>query len=188
MASTALPLIGIVLAGGRSSRMGRDKALLRWRGQTLLDHQLETLRLSGVDQTCVSGRRPEHNGIADPQPGAGPLGGLAGVAAAIQEDVNLLIVPVDMPLLSPELLRRLGHENPAASCLRFAGKILPVRLRLDRTARSLLQQRLEAERPGERSLHALQRDLNAAELALDETEADQFVDCNTPAVWQEIGS
>src|SRR5690625_331533 len=188
MASTALPLIGIVLAGGRSSRMGRDKALLRWRGQTLLDHQLETLRLSGVDQTCVSGRRPEHNGIADPQPGAGPLGGLAGVAAFIQEDVNLLVVPVDMPLLSPELLRRLGRENPAANCLRFAEKILPMRLRLDRIARRLLQQRLDAERTGERSLHALQSDLNAAELALDEAEANQLVDCNTPAVWQEIGS
>ena len=41
---TNIPIDGIVLAGGLSSRMGRDKALLPWHGRTLLEHTLDRLR------------------------------------------------------------------------------------------------------------------------------------------------
>jgi len=177
---------GVVLAGGRSSRMGRDKALLSWRGKPLVEHQLETLRVSGVDRACVSGDYPAYHDVADDFPGAGPLAGLASVARRIQRDATLLVVPVDMPLLSPWLLRRLRCEAPDEGCLRFAACVLPMRIRLGSVCRGALARLLrEADRSG-RSLRALQEAMGAAEIPVSSEERDQLADCNTESAWREV--
>ncbi|HET7268291.1 MAG TPA: molybdenum cofactor guanylyltransferase, partial [Oleiagrimonas sp.] len=148
--------IGVVLAGGQSQRMGRDKALLDWHGRPLIEHQLATLQAAGVTRACVSGLRPDYHGIADPLVAAGPVAGLAGVANDIADDADLLVVPVDMPLLSPSLLARLRTENLPARCLTLGAHVLPFRLRLDRATRALLSQLLATGNPRQRSLRALQ--------------------------------
>lgn len=71
---------GIVLAGGRSSRMGRDKALLPWHGRTLLEHMRGLLRQAGAQRVWVSGAYPAFAGIPDRIAHCGPLGGLYSVA------------------------------------------------------------------------------------------------------------
>ncbi|AHE52098.1 molybdenum cofactor guanylyltransferase [Sphingomonas sanxanigenens] len=85
--------LGVVLAGGRSSRFGSDKALARFEGRTLLDHALAALR-PHVDAVAVVGRAAgDVPGIADwPAPDLGPLGGLCGAlrhAAAEGHDAVL---------------------------------------------------------------------------------------------------
>ena len=103
--------LGVVLAGGRSSRFGSDKALARFDGRTLLDHALAALR-PHVDAVAVVGRA--HGavpGIADwPAPDLGPLGGLCGAlrfAAAEGHDlvlscsVDCLDVPADLLVAAP---------------------------------------------------------------------------------------
>lgn len=177
---------GVVLAGGRSSRMGCDKAMLDWQGRPLLEQQCERLRAAGVERVLVSGERPAHAGIADPLPGRGPLGGLVGIAAALgDEEVDLVVLPVDMPRLSPALLARLRDEQPQARALRPTGHVLPMRLRLDAGSRLRLLERLAAERPAERSLRALQEGEGCAELALAPAEVAELLDCNEPQQWQE---
>ena len=109
-AAERLPCIGVVLAGGRSTRMRRDKALLEWHGRPLIERQLDVLRASGVDELRVSGDRPAYLGVVDTQSGLGPLGGLAGIAAAMANDADLVVIPVDMPLL--------GAALAAAGCVR----------------------------------------------------------------------
>lgn len=180
------PCIGVVLAGGESRRMGRDKALLCWRGRPLIDHQLATLQAAGVTRTCVSGARPIHHGIADPLPQAGPVSGLAGVADHTTDVADLLIMAVDMPLLSSALLARLRTQCPQARCLTFAGHVLPFRLRLDAAARNLLRHVLASDDPRQRSLRALQHAIGTDTLALDANEAAQLIDCNTPADWNKV--
>ena len=64
-------LSGIVLAGGRSSRMGTDKAGLSFRGMTLLEWQVSKLQRLGIEEIIISGSR----GVRDVFPGRGPLGG-----------------------------------------------------------------------------------------------------------------
>lgn len=180
------PCIGVVLAGGLSSRMGRDKALLPWKGRPLIEHQLAVLREAGIDEVRVSGHRPGYRGIADALPQAGPLGGLAGVAETLIGDADLLVIPVDMPLLQPGLLRRLRAERLHARSLCFVGHVLPLRLRLDADSRARLLALLRHDEPRERSLRALQADIGSEEIALSAAEAAQLTDCNTEAMWSEI--
>jgi molybdopterin-guanine dinucleotide biosynthesis protein A len=181
-----LPCIGVVLAGGLSSRMGRDKALLPWQGRPLIERQLATLKQADVTETRVAGDRPDYGGIADAWPHAGPLGGLDGIARAIAGNIDLLVIPVDMPLLQPPLLRRLRCEHPGARSLSFVDHVLPLRLRLDNASRAMLQNLMQQDDPRQRSLRALQVALNHQALPLDASERAQLADCNTATQWNEV--
>ena len=177
--------LGVVLAGGLSSRMGRDKALLAWQGRPLIERQLAVLHEAGVDAVCVSGARAAYGGIADALPQAGPLGGLAGVARAEAGEADLLVVPVDMPLLSAALLRRLYVERTEARSLGFVGHVLPWRWRLDARGRELIEALLRQDDPRARSLRALQSAIGHEEVPLAAAEAAQLADCNTQAQWDQ---
>ena len=99
----APPLYGLVLAGGRSTRMQRDKATLSYQGRTQLDRAMELLS-SCVEQAFVS-VRPDQR--AEPsraryRAGGGYPGGpgaIAGIAAAqaLRPDAAWLVLPVTCP-------------------------------------------------------------------------------------------
>lgn len=186
-ATEPLPCIGVVLAGGRSSRMGRDKAMLAWQGHPLIEHLIAVLQASGVREVKVSGDRPAYHGVADPVPQAGPIGGIAGIAGSC-EDGELLIVPVDMPRLQPALLQRLLATPSTAGCVRYADHMLPMRLRLDAHCRDTLHALLAANDPRARSVRALQERVGVHEIALSAAEAMQLVDCNTEQTWRELNA
>jgi molybdopterin-guanine dinucleotide biosynthesis protein A len=97
---------GVILCGGQSSRMGRDKMHLRYHGQALFEHMRDLLWQAGVDDVYLSGA----DGIADIFTERGPLGGIhAAVIALTDHFTHLLFVPVDMPLLQPAQLSRLAN-------------------------------------------------------------------------------
>ncbi len=102
---------GAVLAGGRSTRLGRDKALLTLDGEPLLARAVRLLR-EVCDTVLVIGP-PERAAVVpgvpvhpDERPGCGPLGGIATALRAMSGD-RLLAVATDMPFLRPALLRYL---------------------------------------------------------------------------------
>lgn len=174
---------GVVLAGGHSSRMGRDKAYLHWRGQPLIEHMQALLTAAGASQVLVSGPYPQYGAVADVAAGLGPVGGLISIAAAAPDGL-LVIVPVDMPRLTPALLRNLAAA-PDAACTCYAGHVLPLRLRLERRSRDVLDGLRSAARSG-RSLRALHAALGGTEMALTGHAAGELENCNTPEQWQEI--
>lgn len=186
-ATEPLPCIGVVLAGGRSSRMGRDKAMLPWQGHPLIEHLIAVLQASGVREVKVSGDRPAYHGVTDSVPQAGPIGGIAGIADSC-EDGELLIVPVDMPRLQPALLQRLLTTAGTAGCVRFTDHMLPTRLRLDTHCRDTLHALLAASDRRARSVRALQERVGVHEIALSEDEAAQLIDCNTEQTWRELNA
>jgi molybdopterin-guanine dinucleotide biosynthesis protein A len=105
-------MTGLLLAGGRSSRMGTDKALVDFHGEPLAERVLRVLRAVG-DQVFIAsgdGRRLGSLGVpqlADAVAEAGPLGGIvAGLEAAATDLVA--VVAVDMPFASAEVLRLLA--------------------------------------------------------------------------------
>jgi molybdenum cofactor guanylyltransferase len=101
---------GFVLAGGESSRMGRDKALLEFDGVPLVVRTVRLVEAAAGSAAVVAS--PKTYGalglrvIADDWPGAGPLGGIATALRASQFSWNL-IVACDLPYLSEEWLKHL---------------------------------------------------------------------------------
>lgn len=99
---------GFVLAGGRSTRMGQDKALLSLAGRSLLDLALDKLRalpLAGAPRIAAArSDLSAHTAvIADRHPGCGPLSGIEAALAASAQPLNVFM-PVDMPLMPPHFL------------------------------------------------------------------------------------
>jgi len=106
---------GVVLAGGRSSRMGRPKAALEWHGSTLL---YRTCALLGrtVNGPVVVVRAPAQplpalptgvELVEDPVEGLGPMQGVAaGLAAVEDRAVAAFVCSTDMPFLHPAFIRR----------------------------------------------------------------------------------
>jgi molybdenum cofactor guanylyltransferase len=96
-----------ILAGGRSTRMGQDKALLRIRGVTLVEQAVAKFRALGL-LPRIAGSRPDLAGFApvveDLHPGCGPLGGIEAALAASDPDLNIFL-PVDLPLLPAVFLQ-----------------------------------------------------------------------------------
>ena len=97
----------VLLAGGKSSRMGCDKALLEIDGEPLWRRQLATLRAIEPEQLLVSGpNRGEGETVADEIVDAGPLGGVAAALANCTAPL-LVVLAVDLPRITPAFLRTL---------------------------------------------------------------------------------
>lgn len=174
--------VGLVLAGGRSSRMGRDKASLVYGGRSLLEHAIATLREAGAGQVLVSGDRP--GGIADRMPGLGPVGGI-DAALEVLADGLVLVTPVDMPRLGACTLRRLAEAAVLVRSATFDGHPLPWAFRVDTAGREAVSA-VMAREDGDRSLRALQARLDTVALAVSDDAAGQLVNINTPVDWDAL--
>lgn len=136
MSKVNTTLIGLVLAGGQSRRMGQDKALMRYQGRTLIDNASLLLQSASCDKVLISRNAPGF--LNDKIEDAGPLSGVHAVLDALSQFDNhngnpceLLVLPVDMPQMTPELLRILvsrGREAEKACYVekRFLPFYLPV--------------------------------------------------------------
>ena len=118
-------VVGALLAGGKSSRMGRHKAGAPWvGGLRLADAALEALEIV-CDAVVVLGHgdglehRPELLRIADMRMDSGPLAGLEALLASGLAD-RYLVCPCDMPFVSESLLQALLREEGAATIVRRA--------------------------------------------------------------------
>jgi molybdenum cofactor guanylyltransferase len=176
----ARAMIGVILAGGRSSRMGEDKALLRVDGRTLLERTRDVLLEAGVERVVISGAA--HGGIADRWIEKGPIGGIASVVGELA-DGELLVVPVDMPHIDAATLAALRDERRMRST-RWAGHPLPMRLTLDMTTRSVLADLVGVEGRA-CSVAALQARVGMTTLSRDTANTRALANCNTPEEWQE---
>jgi molybdopterin-guanine dinucleotide biosynthesis protein A len=173
IASTDEPdAAGFVLAGGQSSRMGRDKALLPVAGRPLVAHALSILEQAGLPASIAgvpSGgwlEKPESAGwiagahanfasyapvVEDAEPGLGPL---AGVSAALDSTSAryAVFLTVDQPLLPPSLLVFLLHHaritGRAVTVPTVNGFTQTFPAVLDRSVLPALQAELSAQRGG----------------------------------------
>lgn len=193
--------IGVVLAGGQSRRLGRDKALLRLpSGVTLLEQTLAVLRAAGLREVVISVSTSERAAalrvavhalaglpyIVDDTPDRGPLGALHTVLRAFPGRAALLAA-CDLPRLDAAAPLLLLHERGAADIVfpRVGGHDQPL-LALYGPACLPVAARLLAEG------HLAMRDLLAAHglrvCVLDDTDLDRadvppsaFDNLNTPA-------
>lgn len=164
--------IGVVLAGGRSSRMGTDKAFLEYRGRPLIDHMMGLLKEAGAKDVWVSGSLAGYPCIPDEEKFEGPAMAIRTVLRRLERaDVSgVLFVPVDMPALTPDLLRELGRRQGGAY---YQGWPLPAFLPLKEIS------------PEDKSIKGLLRTMRIPACEMPEGHHACFINVNTPEEWRE---
>ena len=197
----------VVLAGGRSSRMGRDKALLTLPdGRTALGAVLDAasavaspvlLAIDTVEHLALL--RPAIGGrevrlLLDDQPGSGPLAVLARAIGASTAPL-LLALAIDMPLLRPELLRLLADRLLAGlgdGYLAVVPRVGGIEQPLCAAYAATLAPRVEAAlATGRRDLRSLFRGpgirfLDEPDLRHADPDLRSFASANTPEEWAAI--
>jgi molybdopterin-guanine dinucleotide biosynthesis protein A len=188
---TKVTAAGFVLTGGRSSRMGRDKALLECGGETLVEriaHAVEQACGSAVLVGCPERyRRLPFHSIADGQPQQGPLGGIEAALGASEAEWNL-VVACDMPSVTVELLASLldAARECAGNCIvpvSPGGRLQPLCALYRRGSLGTIRALLEG---GVRRMSDAIPRLGAVLLPMPSAEA--FRNVNTPEEWSDHDS
>ena len=123
VAISEMDLTAVILAGGESRRMGRDKAWMELDGQPLIALAVEKVRRLGVREVFISGRPGEDYSVlkcgvlVDLVPNFGPLGGIER-ALHFCETPLLLVLAVDLPRMTTTFL-----ETLVARCDRLTGTV-----------------------------------------------------------------
>lgn len=179
-----MSLAAVLLAGGRSTRMGRDKALLDWHGRPLWQVQMDKLRALHPERLLLSCRREQPL-----QPGGdaevvhdsehaddGPLGAITRCLELVQ--MPLLVLAVDMPWMTTQFLRenvaqgRFHHGAHGFEALAaiYVPSMLPA------MQEALRERRLSLQRVIESSVQAG----FAQSVDLEAATAELFRNANTP--------
>ena len=183
---------GIVLAGGASNRMRRDKARLRLGGQSLIERTLGVLGALFDDMLVVADREERFAGIGNARvvrdivPGIGPLGGIYTGLTETDKDAGF-VVACDMPLLDPGVMARQidlwcaaaaeavvplldGRPEPLHSI--YAKRCLPaIRKQIDR---------------GDYHVRALFSTVRVCFWRPEPADARAFTNVNTPGQWARL--
>lgn len=180
-------IAGIVLAGGLSSRMGQDKALLLLEEQTLLTRSLQLLESLHLAQQFVSGNYRNFNCIPDLHKQMGPIGGIDACVKQLFEHYDaLFIIPVDMPLLTVvecrQLIEEYQHKPQGVFSKRFTfPMILPLNVQL----KAYLAEVLASPHKKDRSLFRLFDTLKIEPVEYSQENNFRFQNSNTPQQWSD---
>lgn len=121
--------LGVVLAGGLSSRMGQDKAQLLRSDQaalSMLAFSKQMLSDSGIKNIIVSG---DNYDVPDTVKKSGPVGGILSVLARYPQAKSLLILPVDLPFITAKALAELRVKGELAQkAIHFEDHNIPLYL------------------------------------------------------------
>ncbi len=118
--------LGVVLAGGLSSRMGQDKAKLLRNSTNMLNFSKQLLLDSGISNIVVSG---DEYDIPDKVKKNGPVGGIYSVLSSFPQAKSLLILPVDLPFMTKKSLTDLRIKGELSQkATYFEGHNIPLYL------------------------------------------------------------
>jgi len=163
-------MTGVVLVGGRSTRMGRDKATLELAGVTLQDRSAAVLRECFEKVSVIA-----HDDV----PGLGPIGGLLTALRHIKTEA-LFLVACDMPFLEAGLIQQMAGELPGYDAVAFpdeplhaayATRILPV-----------VEQQIATQ---DYAMHRLLAKLRVKEF-LTTQRPRSLTNVNTPQEWELV--
>ena len=182
-----------ILAGGRSTRMGSDKAFLEFSGHPLLTNALDLAKII-TDRVVIVGDpskfAPFGPVVSDIYPNRGPLGGIHAALASSGAELNL-VIGVDLPFLEPGFLRHLisvargcdaivtvpfvnSHYEPLCAVYRRSfAKLAGAALTANRNKIDALFSDIEV------------RTVSDEELASNGFSPTMFRNLNTPEDWQK---
>lgn len=188
-----MKLSAVILAGGRSRRMGRDKAWLEVEGRPLLVRAVETVRALGVKKIFISGRADVDYStlklpvLIDLEPGCGPLGGIErGLDAA--SSPLLLVLAVDLPQMTTAFLEKLlaSCDSQAGAVPELEGGLEPLAAIYPKRCHAIAMQcRAGGRRAAREFARACLRENAVKIFPVAATDAALFANCNTPSDYRE---
>lgn len=194
MSTAGINPVGVILAGGKSTRMGRDKAGLRIQGETLLQRARNTLLAAGCSDVILSGHdRPEWDWqvVHDLLPNSGPASGIASsIIWAHKNELDaatLVFVPVDTPLLTPDILRSIIELADREKGCSIENSPLPVAIKVSEASVNLSQMISSEIKTGTPwPVKRLLELLPASYISINNAHRLQLANINTPQEWEEL--
>ena len=179
-----MKITGIIIAGGKSSRMGTDKAFVNYNNKTLIEYAVSVIN-PVVDTIIISSNKPNKikgfKVVSDIYKNIGPVAGLYSCLKVTQTEANI-IIPCDTPKLTTVLYKQLLTEyqkqkNIVAVVPRLPdGKIEPL---IGVYSKSILFEIENSIAVGDYKLVNLLSKINTK--YIDITDIEQFKNINTPA-------
>ena len=190
---------GAVLAGGQSIRMGADKRFLNLNGEFLVDRAVRILRSAlKTSGHCVylCGDVPNRDCIPDSKPTLGPLGGVESAIKRVRvssASAWLLIIPVDMPRLSCDLISRLIVCIPETAgdwvrAVAYEGFEMPLLLRCDSFTENCVTKILQSASPSAHSIRALMKAVGLRQVPFDCASDESMLNANSPHDWSKVSN
>ena len=184
MKVSASHLSAVVLAGGKSSRFGRDKAEMEFSGQRVLDGLIVTLRKFPFQKLAVVSAQGQERewpeplvSLRDDQEGLGPVGGI--VTALRHLPGGILVTACDMPLVSGALIEwLLGYYDAHADAVipRHRGGIEPLFGIYEKSFLPAIEESIQA---GRYALHFIIEEANVRFVEVPEPFSARFANVNT---------
>ncbi len=172
--------IGVILAGGRSTRMGSNKSLLDYKGLTFAEHLTKMLEKAGASNVYISG---QYDGlcpaILDEYPNLGPLGGMYSVLKS--NPLDALFVPVDMPLLQASQLKQLTYTK--GQICHYSGFPFPLFVKNTVAVNQYLENVCESDEVN-RSVKGFIEHFHSQTMVVNNTQ--YFANINTPKEYQQL--
>ena len=174
-----------VLAGGFSSRMGRDKAALPFGGSTMLAHQVQKLRALGITDVMISGSELGISGtrsVPDVYPHRGPLSGIHACLRAAEGDA-VLFVSVDVPMVPADALQALLDAHAGGvTALRHGDKTEPLLAVYDAALAEACEAILQTEQTAVRRL----LEQTDVKLLVRNDAESLYTNCNTETDYRRL--
>lgn len=160
--------IAVILAGGKSSRMGKNKALLDFKGKPLFSHMFDLVKSIGFTKVFISGEFEGYPCILDKNKFSGPCCAIRDILHQFKDMDGFLFIPVDMPLLDADILRELVKQKEGAYFIDYP---LPVWITKPYTESKAL------------SIKYLLNDLGIYPLDIPNERQCLMLNANTPEDW-----
>lgn len=179
-------LSGAVIAGGKSSRLGINKALLPFQGKPVIKRMLETLSPLVSSIKIIANNPADYYAlhtetVPDIRPGCGPLSGIHA-ALTLSSTEYVLVVSCDMPLLTAETLKPLLREYPGHDITMYKHRLFePLCAIYRRTCLPALEELMDH---GEYRIIDLFPSLNAHIIRID--QGDVFQSINTKEDYKKL--
>jgi len=189
-----LQITGLVLAGGASRRMGRNKAFLELDGRPLIEIVIERIAQVCAEVLIVAGDAQPYAGLGVPAVedrfrGVGVLGGLHAGLEAASHDLALAVA-CDMPFLDPDLLRAFAGwaEGFDVTVLRQGENVEPLHAAYRRVCLPAIEAAIRAHRRRIISFfpHVRVRYVTLEDVTPFDPELRSFRNVNTPQEWQAV--
>lgn len=178
---------GIILAGGKSTRMGFNKALAQLHGKPMIAHVLETLSAT-CEEVLISGNQEGFLAfnariIEDNYPDQGPLGGLQACLSEAKNE-RCIILSCDTPFVNQDILRQMtdAYQDSDALIASCNGRIHPLIGIYNRSALRTIEANLSA---GNLKMTSSLDSMNTQYLEFPITQLHAFTNINTPEELQQ---